>query len=82
MGAQGFDSARQEVTRVMSRASSNLEGSLPCNDANPSYPTPMEVDEGPSALEVAAAEDPALEGGASIYPALEGVAGSDPALWP
>jgi hypothetical protein len=34
----------------------------------------------PSALEVAAAENPAPEGGAGSYPAPEGVAGSDPAL--
>ena len=77
MGAQGFDSARQEVTRVMSRASSNLEGSLPCKDTDPGYSTPMEVAEGPSTSEVVAAEDPAPEGGAG---APEGVAGSDPAL--
>jgi hypothetical protein len=40
----------------------------------------MEATEGPSALEVATAEDPALEGGAGSYPAPEGVAGSDLAL--
>jgi hypothetical protein len=44
---------------VVSRASSTLEDSLTCKDTGPSYPTPMEVAEGPSALEVAAAEDPA-----------------------
>jgi hypothetical protein len=64
---------------VVSRALSTLEGSLPCKDTDPSYPTPMEVDVGPSALEVAAAEDPAPEGGTGSYPAPEGVAGSDPA---
>jgi hypothetical protein len=62
---------------VVSRASSTLEGSLPCKDTDPSYPTPMEVAEGPSALEVAVVEDPAPEGGTGSYPAPEGVAGSD-----
>jgi hypothetical protein len=57
-GLSLHDSARQEVTRVVSRASSTLEGSLPCKDADPSHPTPMDVAEGPSPLEVAAAEDP------------------------
>jgi hypothetical protein len=73
------DSAGQEVTQVVSRASSTLEGSLPCKNADPSHPTPMEVVEGPSALEVAAAEDPAPKGGAGSNPAPEGGAGSDPA---
>jgi hypothetical protein len=40
----------------------------------------MEVVEEPSALEVAAAEDPAPEGGAGSDPAPEGVAGNNPAL--
>jgi hypothetical protein len=75
-----LDSTGQEVIRAVSRASSTLEGSLPCRDAGLSHPTPMEVAEGPSALEVATAEDPAPEGGAGSYPAPEGVAGSDPAL--
>jgi hypothetical protein len=65
---------------VVSRTSSTLEGSLPCKDTDPIYPTPMEVAEGPSASKVADAEDPAPEGGAGSYPAREGVAGSDPAL--
>jgi hypothetical protein len=65
---------------VVSRASSTLEGSLPCKDVDLSHPTPMEVAEGPSALEVATIEDPAPEGGAGSYLAPEGVAGSDPAL--
>jgi hypothetical protein len=64
----------------VSRASSTLEGSLRCQDAGLSHLTPMEATEGPSALEVATAEDPALEGGAGSYPAPEGVAGSDLAL--
>ena len=70
----------QGVTRAVSRASSTLEGSLQCQDVGPSHPTPMEVIEEPSTLEVATAEDPALEGGAGSYPAPEGVADSDPAL--
>jgi hypothetical protein len=48
-----------EVSRALSRSSSTLEGSLQCQDAGLSRPTPMEVTEEPSALEVAAAEDPA-----------------------
>jgi hypothetical protein len=79
-GLSLLDSAGQEVTRVVSHASSTLEGSLPCRDADLSHPTPMEVAEGPSSLEVATVEDPASESGAGSYPALEGVAGSDPAL--
>jgi hypothetical protein len=78
-GLSLLDSAGQEVTRVVSRASSTLEGSLPCKDIDPIHPTPIEVAEGPSALEVAAAEDPAPEGGTGSYPAPEGVAGRDPA---
>jgi hypothetical protein len=39
----------------------------------------MEVTENPSALEVAAAENPVPKDGASDYPAPEGVAGNDPA---
>jgi hypothetical protein len=69
-----------EVSRAVSRASSTLEGNLQCQDAGLNRPTPMEVIEEPSALEVATAEDPAPEGGASSYPDPEGVAGSDPAL--
>jgi hypothetical protein len=79
-GLSLLDSTGQEVTRVVSRASSTLEGSLPCRGARLCHPSPMEVAEEPSALEVVAAEDPAPEGGAGSYPAPEGVAGSDPAL--
>jgi hypothetical protein len=78
-GLSLLDSTGQEVTRVVSRASSTLEDSLPCKDADPSHSTPMEVAEGPSALEVAAAEDLAPEGGAGSHPAPEGVVGSNPA---
>jgi hypothetical protein len=77
-GLSLLDSTGQEVARVVSRASSTLEGSLLCKDADPSHPTPMEVAEGPSALEVAAAEDPAAKGGAGSYLAPEGVVGSNP----
>jgi hypothetical protein len=69
-----------EVSRAVSRASSTLEGSLQCQDVGPSCSTHMEVTGKPSALEVAAIENPAPEGGAGSYPAPEGVAGSDPAL--
>jgi hypothetical protein len=57
----------QGVTRVVSRASSTLEGSLQCRDAGLSRSTPMEAMEEPSALEVVTAEDPGLEGGAGSY---------------
>jgi hypothetical protein len=79
-GLSLLDFARQEVTQAVSHASSTLEDSLQCQDAGPSQPTPMEVMEEPSALEVATAEDPAPEGGAGSYPAPEGGAGSDLAL--
>jgi hypothetical protein len=69
-----------EVSRVVSRASSTLEGSLRCQDVGRDCPTHMEVTEDPSALEVAVAENPAPEGGAGSYPAPEGFTGSDPAL--
>jgi hypothetical protein len=75
-----LDSAGQEVTRAVSRASSTLEGSLQCQDAGLGHPTPMEVTEEPSALEVATAEDPAPEGVAGSDPALVGSASYDPAL--
>jgi hypothetical protein len=58
-GLSLLDSAEQEVTRVVSHESSTLEGSLPCRNTHLSHPTPMEMAEGPSALEVATAEDPA-----------------------
>jgi hypothetical protein len=79
-GLSLLDFAGQEVTRVMSHASSTLEGSLSCRDIDPSHPTPMEVVEEPPALEVATTEDPPPEGDAGSYLAPEGVADSDPAL--
>jgi hypothetical protein len=68
-----------EVSRAASRASSTLEGSLRCQEVGPDCPTPMEVSEDPSAVEVAVAENPAPKGGAGEYLAPEGVAGNDPA---
>jgi hypothetical protein len=67
------DSAGQEVTRVVSRASLTLEGGLPCENADLSHPTPMDMAEGSSALEVAAAEGPTPEGGVGCDLAPEGV---------
>jgi hypothetical protein len=67
-----------EVSRAASRASSTLEGGLQCQEVGQDCPTPMEVIEDPSALEVAVAENPVLKGGAGSYPAPEGVAGDDP----
>ena len=72
------DPARQEITRVVSRASSTLEGGLPSEDADPSHLAPKDVAVGSSALEVAAMEDPAPEGGAGSDPAPEGVGAGSP----
>jgi hypothetical protein len=69
-----------EVSRVVSHASSTLEGSLRCQKVGQDCPTPMEVTEDPSALEVVVAENPATKCGAGGFPAPEGVADSDPAL--
>jgi hypothetical protein len=71
-GLLSHDSAGQEVTQVNSRASSTLEGGLPCENADMSHPTPMGVAEGSSALEVAAAKGPAPKGDAGSDPAPEG----------
>jgi hypothetical protein len=78
-GLSLLDSAGQEVIRVVSRASSTLEDSLPCKDTDLSYPTPMEVVEGPSTLEVAATENPAPEGVAGSDLATVGSASCNPA---
>jgi hypothetical protein len=67
-----------EVSRAASRASSTLEGGLRCQEVGPDCPTPIEVTEDPSAVEVAVAENPAPKGGAGDYPAPEGVSGNDP----
>jgi hypothetical protein len=70
---------RLEVSRAVSRASLTLEGNLRCQEVGQDCPTPMEVTEDPSALEVAVAENLAPKDGAGGYPAPEGVAGNDPA---
>jgi hypothetical protein len=62
-----------------SRASSTLERGLEGQEASLDCTAPTEVTEGPSALEVAVAENSASMDGASAYPAPEGVAGDDPA---
>jgi hypothetical protein len=66
-------------SRAASRASSTMERGLEGQEAGLDCPAPMEVTEGPSALEVAAAENSALKDGAGTYPAPEGVVGDDSA---
>jgi hypothetical protein len=66
-------------SRAASRASSTLERGLEGQEADLDCPAPMEVTEGPSALEVAAAENSALKDGVGAHPAPEGVAGDDSA---
>jgi hypothetical protein len=66
-----------ELSRGASRASSTLERGLKGQEAGLDCSAPMEVGEGPSALEVAVIESSALKDGASAYPAPEGVAGDD-----
>jgi hypothetical protein len=66
-------------SRAASRASSTLEHGLEGQEADLDCPAPMEVTEGPSALEVAAAEKSALKDGVGTHPAPEGVAGDDSA---
>jgi hypothetical protein len=56
-----------------------LERGLEGQEAGLDCTAPIEVTEGPSALEVAAAENSTLKDSAGAYPALEGVAGDDPA---
>jgi hypothetical protein len=56
-----------------------LERGLEGQEADLDCPAPMEVTEGPSALEVAAAENSALKDGVGAHPAPEGVAGDDSA---
>jgi hypothetical protein len=65
-------------SRAASRASSTLERGLKGQEAGLDCIAPTEVTEGPSALEVAIAENSAPMDGASAYPAPEGVAGDDP----
>jgi hypothetical protein len=66
-------------SRAASRASSTLERGLEGQEADLDCPAPIEVTEGPSALEVAAAENSALKDGVGAHPALKGVAGDDSA---
>jgi hypothetical protein len=66
-------------SRAASRASSTLERGLEGQEAGLDCTAPTEVTEGPSALEVAVAENSTLKDGAGAYPAPEGVAGDDPA---
>jgi hypothetical protein len=80
------DPVGQEVTRIVSRASSTLEGGLACEDtlalnvADLSHPAPLDMVERSSDLEVAATEGPAPKGGAGSDLAPEGVgAGSSSA---
>jgi hypothetical protein len=68
-----------ELSRAASRASSTLERGLKGQEADLDCSSPMEVGEGPSALEVAVTESSTLKDGTSVYPAPEGVAGDDPA---
>jgi hypothetical protein len=64
-------------SRAASRTSSTLERGLEGQGAGLDSRAPMEVTEGPSALEAAAAEN--LKDDAGAYPAPEGVARDDPA---
>jgi hypothetical protein len=68
-----------ELSQAASRASSTLERGLKGQEAGLDCSAPMEVGEGPSALEVAVTENSALKDGANAYPAPEGVAGDNPA---
>jgi hypothetical protein len=60
-----------------SRASSTLERDLEGQETNLDRPGPMEVTEGPSALEVATAENLDPKDGVDTCPAPEDVAGDD-----
>jgi hypothetical protein len=66
-----------ELSRAASRASSTLERGLKSREADLDCSVPMEVFEGPSALEVAATKSSVLKDGASVCLAPEGVAGDD-----
>jgi hypothetical protein len=60
-----------------SRASSTLERDLEGRETDLVHPSPMEVVEGPSTLEVVTAKSLVLKNGADTCPAPEGVAGDD-----
>ena len=77
-GLLPHDPAGQEITHVVSHASSTLEGGLPCEDADPSHLAPIDMAEGSSALDVAVMEDPTPEGGAGSDPAPQGVGAGSP----
>jgi hypothetical protein len=62
-----------------SRASSTLERGLEGQETDLDHLGPMEVTEGPSALEAATAENLVLKGGVDTCPAPEDVAGDDSA---
>jgi hypothetical protein len=66
-------------SRAASRASSTLERGLEGQETDLDRLAPMEVIEGPSALEAATAENLVLKDGADTYPAPEDVAGDDSA---
>jgi hypothetical protein len=66
-------------SRAASRVSSTLERGLEGWETDLDRLSPMEVIEGPSALEVATAENLVLKDGADTCPAPEGTAGDDPA---
>jgi hypothetical protein len=66
-------------SRASSRASSTLERGLECQETDLDRLAPMEVIEGPSALEAATAENLALKDGADTCPAPEDVVGDDSA---
>jgi hypothetical protein len=66
-------------SRAASRASSTLERSLEGQETDLDRLAPMEVIEGPSALEVATAENLVLKDGADTCPAPEDVVGDDSA---
>jgi hypothetical protein len=66
-------------SRAASRASLTLERGLEGQEADLDCPAPMEVTEGPSALEVAAVENSALKDGVGAHSAPEGVVGDDSA---
>jgi hypothetical protein len=66
-------------SRAASRASSTLECGLEGQETDLDRLVPMEVTEGPSALEAATTENLVLKDGVDTYPAPEGVAGDDSA---
>jgi hypothetical protein len=66
-----------ESSRAASRASSTLERGLKSQEADLNCSISMEVVENPSALEVAAIENPFPKDGTSVYRAPEGVAVND-----